>query len=212
MKKMLIFGILGLVLAAGAYFGYMKFFPKGGDQPPAAEGGENPSEWQAEVAKTPPPANPPPQQPQLPNNPEEDEDDGGVKLAANFSTVLNLPSQPGAKSTFFKVTVSIIVADEELGTAMKSATPTFESEKSRAIIREALTELSADEIDQPETQMVFAQDIKDKLNDQFRPRPSTDKGKEEKKGKEKEKEKGKDTPRPMRPIKEVLIIEWQFQR
>ncbi|MDR2560917.1 MAG: flagellar basal body-associated FliL family protein [Holophagales bacterium] len=206
-KKILVFGILGLMLASGAGLGCKLFSKKDEGEAAAAEGAEGLGEGQAEAAKAPAPSQPP----SAPHFPPEDEDDGGIKVAANYTTIINLTSAPGAKSTFLKVQLSVIVADEELGKAMASPSPTFESEKSKSIIRESLLKLTPEEIDDNETQLTFAQDIKDQLNELFRPRPST--GGDKKKEKKEEKEKEKDAPpRPLRPIKEVLIIEWQFQR
>jgi len=205
-KKILVFGILGLMLASGAGLGCKLFSKKDEGDAATAEGADAQGGGQADAAKAPAPNQPPPA-----NLPPDDDDDGGDKVAANYTTIINLAAAPGAKSTFLKVQLSVIVADEELGKAMASPTPTFESEKSKSIIRESLLKLTPEEIDDNETQLTFAQDIKDQLNELFRPRPST--GGDKKKEKEKKEEKEKDAkPRPLRPIKEVLIIEWQFQR
>jgi flagellar basal body-associated protein FliL len=209
-KKMLIFGVLGMLPISGAGLGCKLFSKKKEEgEAAAAEGAEDQGEWQGEVAKSPAP---PPNQPHpATNSPQEDEDDGAVKVAANYTTIINMPSQqPGAKSTFLKVTLSVIAIDEELGKAMASPTPTYESEKSKNIIRESLLKMTPEEIDDNEAQLAFTQDIKDQLNELFKPRPST--GEKDKKKEKEEKEKKDAGPRPLRPIKEVLIIEWQFQR
>jgi len=205
-KKILIFGVLGMLPVSGAGLGCKLFSKKKEEgEAAAADGADGQGDWQGEVAKSPAP---PPNQP--PSAPQEDEDDGAVKVAANYTTIINVPSQPGAKSTFLKVTLSVISIDEELGKAMASPTPTYESEKSKNIIRESLLKMTPEEMDDNEAQLAFTQDIKDQLNELFKPRPST--GDKDKKKEKEDKEKKDTGPRPLRPIKEVLIIEWQSQR
>ena len=208
-KKILIFGVLGMLPVSGAGLGCKLFSKKKEEgEAAAADGADGQGDWQAEVAKSPAPATNQP--PPATNSQQEDEDDGAVKVAANYTTIINMPSQPGAKSTFLKVTLSVIAIDEELGKAMASPTPTYESEKTKNIIRESLLKMTPEEIDDNEAQLAFTQDIKDQLNELFKPRPST--GDKDKKKEKEDKEKKDAGPRPLRPIKEVLIIEWQFQR
>lgn len=221
-KKLLIFGILGLVLVGGAGGGaYYFLFLKKGDGEHAGAEEEKHEDWHAEAEAPKAPAPKPAQQPQTPSYIEEDADEeSDVKIAANQTHIINLPTvQGGSRNVYLKCQISIIVIDEELGNAMKSPAPTYESEKSKSIVRETLNELSAEEISDPDTQEIFKQDIKDKLNEQFRPRPSSSaaaKPSKESKGHGGGHGGGKEAestgPRPLRPIKEVLIIEWQIQR
>ena len=205
-KKILVFGILGLMLAGGAGLGCKLFSKKDEGDAATAEGADAQGGAQADAAKAPAPSQPPP-----PAIPPDDDDDGSDKVAANFTKVINLPPQPGAKSAFLKATISVIAIDEELGKALASPTPTYERSKTESIFLEALNKMTPEELDDSEAQLTFAQDIKDQLNELFRPKPST--GGDKKKEKEKKEEKEKDAkPRPLRPIKEVLILEWAFQR
>ena len=181
LKKILVYGGIGLLLVAGAGAGAYFFLagrkPGGG---PAEEGA-------------------PPKDPTTARSdpyddyPIPEENDSNV-VAVNQTHVINLP---GSRSGFLKCQISIFVRDPELGKQMGSDTPTPEREESKAIVLEILNTLSAEEVRENETQLTLRQDILDRLNERFRPtRPPADK---------------KSPPRPRKPIKDVFIIEWAVQ-
>ena len=182
LKKILVYGGVGLLLAAGAGAGAY-FFLAGRDSGgrPQAEEGEAPRDPAATQVN------------QYDDYPMADEDDSNV-VAVNQTHVINLP---GSRSGFLKCQISVFIRDPELGRQMSSDTPTPEREESKAIVLEILNTLSAEEVRESETQLTLRQDIMDRLNERFRPtRPPADK---------------KSPPRPRRPIKDVFIIEWAVQ-
>jgi len=218
-KKILIFGGLALILAGGGGYAYLFLFKKGGGHAEAAatEGAEGAGE-DALAAEShsaePPPPKPTPVATVASNAPGNDydydyssaqqEDEETEITAANQTHIINLPAATrGARAGFLKCQFSILVRDPELGKKIASDTPTPEREESRAIIFDILSTISADEALDTEMRLTIRQDIMDRLNERFRPRvpAAADKGKD------------KNAPqRPVRPIKDVLVIEWAVQR
>ncbi|MCL1893911.1 MAG: hypothetical protein FWG02_06740 [Holophagaceae bacterium] len=197
-KKLLIFGVIGLVLmavaGAGVYFLLQK---SSGD----SHNQEQPSELEqiaTESTKPPEPTQPKHQEPVYEAyNDADDEEDGDFKLVAADQKHYITPLPGGSRTSGLRVEISIIIRDEELGKALTSETQTPEKAKAQSIVLDTLSVLELADVVEYETRLTVAQDIKDKLNVQFKPKPSTDK---------------KAPPRPKRPIKEVLIVAWATQQ
>jgi len=125
------------------------------------------------------------------------EDDGAEIVAVTQSHTINLPGGSPNRNSFLKCQISILVRDTELGKAMGSDTPTPEREGAKAVVLEALSSLTVEDVLDPDVRSVLQQDIVNALNTRFRNRPPP-------------KEK-KAPPRPAIPIKEVLVVEWAVQ-
>jgi len=198
-KKIMIFGGIGLVVVAVAGAGAYYFLNKPGGHQAEAEPGHEDS---ATVETSPAPASSVAKPPATSSDYDDDspageEEETGI-VAVNQTHVINLPSNgPGARGGFLKCQFSIFIRDPELGKQMSSETPTPEREEARAIILDILSMMTAEEVLDSEIRVTIKQDILDRLNERFRPRPSADK---------------KAPPRPRRPIKDVLIVEWAVQR
>jgi hypothetical protein len=206
LKKILVFGGIGLAVVGGGGFGAMKFLGKGNHEeheeaPEGAEGASHEREAPKPAAHSAPPPPPPPAAENYAAEPAESEDTSN-DVAVNQTHVINLPGG-GGRGGFHRSEICIIVKDPELGKLMASSTPTPEREKAKAIVFEALGELPAEDLLDHDTQMAFRQDLMDRLNEEFRP-----------KGPPPPPEKGKTPPppRPRKPIRDVLIVSWALQR
>lgn len=207
MKKILIFGVLGLVVVGGGAGAYLYLKKAGGGHEPEQPQAEGPVQA-AEPSAEPPAQSPaqPPAQPVQANanySPTTDvyEDDGTEVVAVTQSHTINLPgdgtSGSRSRSSFLRCQVSILVRDTELGKAMASDTPTPEREAAKAVVLDALSALTMEDVTDQEVRSILKQDILNALNARFKNRPPP-------------KEK-KAPPRPAIPIKEVLIVEWAIQ-
>jgi len=199
-KKLVIFGGIGLILVLGAWVGANQFGLIGGGDHGAEPSADSDHALAAEAPRVaePPPPRAPASAPAHDSYDDEDEAESVYKTAANQTHIINLAQgESGRGLSFLRCQISIIIIDEELGKAMTSDTPTYESEKAKAIVLDRLTEIELAEVNEPEIKEVFAADVKDRLNEQFRPKPSSDK---------------KAPPRPRRPISEVLVVQWAIQR
>jgi flagellar basal body-associated protein FliL len=209
MKKIIMFGGVALVLAAGLGAGAYLFLPKlkgGSEHEP-----EN-SETEHEVEAPKPVAPPPKQQAAPPPAAHDDEDDEATLVSVKLPPfVLNLPASAGARSPFFKCTLSIVLRDEEFGKVMASDA-SYQFQKAQSIVLDALTALVAnpDDLLVNETKEVFCDDLTDRLNEEIkRPKPGEGGGG----GGHGEKKPDKNAKQPpTRPFKEVMILEWATQR
>ncbi|MDR1841890.1 MAG: flagellar basal body-associated FliL family protein [Holophagales bacterium] len=199
-KKIMIFGVVGLVVLAGAGAAYyFLVLNKQGGQEASDSGHEESGSSEAPSSSTPPPAAQPPA---ASNDYDDDlpageEDETGIVVATQ-THVINLPTaSPGARGGFLKCVFAIFIRDAELGAQMTSETPTPQREEAKAIILEILSDMTAEEVLDSEIRITVRQDIMDRLNESFRPKPSADK---------------KAPQRPRKPIKDVLITEWAVQR
>lgn len=189
MKKIIIMGGGGLLLAAvlgvGGFYAWKKFLAKPTVQADA-KNGEAPKQPGAE-------------------NPEgqEDEDDvdaeGGGHGGAGGAAILVYPKivNLDRKNAYLKVELHIIFRDQELGKAATSDKPTPEASEIRATLLELLSGKTLEEASDIETREFIRNEIKDKLNEKFAPKPPKPGEKEDPKHK-----------RPKRPIKDVLVVDW----
>jgi len=189
MKKIIIMGGIGLVavavLGAGGYFAWKKFLAKPPVQVDAAKQGEAGKEPAAE------------------GHGEEDEDDataeGGGHGGAGGAAILVYPKivNLDRKNAYLKVELHIIFRDQELGKAATSDKPTREASEIRATLLELLSGKTLEEASDIETREFIRNEIKDKLNEKFAPKPPKPGEKEDPKRK-----------RPKKPIKDVLVVDW----
>jgi flagellar protein FliL len=103
----------------------------------------------------------------------------------------------GKKNTYLVVEFDILFRDQELGKLATSDKPTPENSIIRAMILEAISGKTLEEASDLEFRESIRQEVKDKLNEKFAPKPP--------KPGEKEDEAHK---KPKRPIKDVLVVSW----
>lgn len=103
-------------------------------------------------------------------------------------------------NAFLHCELNILFCDAELGKLAASDKASPERSEIQAIVLDALTGKSVEEASDPEFRESLRRDIKDKLNEQFGPKPL-------KPGEEPPKHK-----KPKRPIKDVLIVDWAIQQ
>jgi flagellar basal body-associated protein FliL len=103
-------------------------------------------------------------------------------------------------NAFLHCELNILFCDRELGKLAASDKPSPERSEIEAIVLDALTGKSVEEATDPEFRESLRQDIRDKLNAQFGPKPLAPGEKPPKKKK------------PKHPIKDVLIVDWAIQQ
>lgn len=200
MKKLIIFGGIGLVvlllLGGGAFF----LLRGSGARKPAAadlvdQAKKDGSEGDAKGAA---------------KADDDDEDEapgkGGEGEGASGPVVMTLNrlivNLDGRKNAFLKTDVHILFRNQELGRLAASDKPTPENSIIRSIVLEAISGKTVEAASDLETRETIRQDIKDKLNEKFANRHSAE-----------EKEKAKKTGKALKPpIKDVLIVDWAIQQ
>jgi len=185
-KKIPVFCGIGLIVIASGANTACNFFNKSHSDDSEEASDEHPPEKPAasEAApKAPPPA--------ASNN------DVGFVEETTPVTLTNIVNMPGSKGGFLKCQISIMVIDEELGKKMNAEAPSPENAVAKAIVLDALSSMTEEDIFDNEARQVLRENITEKLNERIRLKPSTEK---------------KAPPRPARPFKDVLITEWAVQR
>jgi len=103
-------------------------------------------------------------------------------------------------NAFLHCELNILFCDAELGKLAASDKPSPERSLILSIVLDAITGKSVEEASDPEFRESLRRDIKDKLNEQFGPKPL---------------KPGEDAPKrkkAKRPIKDVLIVDWAIQQ
>ena len=103
-------------------------------------------------------------------------------------------------NAFLHCELNILFCDAELGKLAASDKASPERSEIQAIVLDALTGKSVEDASDPEFRESLRRDIKDKLNEQFAPKPL-------KPGEAPPKHK-----KPKHPIKDVLIVDWAIQQ
>ena len=200
MKKMIIFGGIGLVvllLLGGGGFFLMKSMgaKKAAEAAAKAEGkeGGEVKEGKGAAAKD-----------------DDDEEEapakGGEGEGASGPPVLTLNrlivNLDGRKNAFLKCDIHILFRNQELGKLAASEKPTPENSIIRSMVLEAISGKTVEAATDLETRETLRQEIKDKLNDKFANKHSKE-----------ELEKAKKSGKPVKPpIKDVLIVDWAIQQ
>jgi len=137
---------------------------------------------------------------------EEDEDaaaEGGHGEGSGAGPAVlvykNNVNLEGKKNTYLVVEFDILFRDQELGKLATSDKPTPENSIIRAMILEMISGKTLEEASDLEFRESIRQEIKDRLNEKFAPKPPKP-GDEEK-----EDEAHK---RPKKPVKDVLVVSW----
>lgn len=193
LKKLIVVGGGGLLVLAllggGGFFGWQKWqamkaakaaeAAAAAAAAPAPEGGANANA--ADEEEDPAPA-------------AGGEEGGGGPPVLVYKNNVNLE---GRKNTYLVVEFDILFRDHELGKLATSDKPTPENSIIRALILEALSGKTLEEASDLEARESIRQDILERLNEKFAPKPP--------KPGEKVDEKHK---KPKKPIKDVLVVAW----
>jgi len=192
MKKLIVFGGIGLVLAGvlggGGFFAWKKLAAKSAVQVDPKKDEATKDKVEGADAK---------------GSADEEEDEpaaaGGHGEGATGPAVMVYPKivNLDKKNAYLKVELHIIFRDPELGKAATSDKPTPEASEIRATLLELLSGKTLEEASDLETRESVRKEIKDKLNEKFAPKPP--------KAGEKEDPKHK---KPKKPIKDVLVVDW----
>ncbi|HJV47804.1 MAG TPA: flagellar basal body-associated FliL family protein [Geothrix sp.] len=105
------------------------------------------------------------------------------------------------RNAFLRCELNILFCDNELGKLVSGDKPSPEKSLIQSIVLGILSGKSVEEATDPESREALRKEMKDKLNEQFKPHPPKPGEKEDPKHK-----------KPRRPIKSVLIVDWAIQQ
>ena len=105
------------------------------------------------------------------------------------------------RNAFLRCELNILFCDPELGKLVSGDKPSPEKSLIQSIVLETLSGKSVEEASDSESREALRKEMKDKLNEQFKPHPP--------KAGETVDPKHK---KPKRPIKSVLIVDWAIQQ
>lgn len=202
MKKMIIFGGIGLVvlllLGGGGFFAWKTLRAKKvaaalpGDA--AQHEGAAPKEGEAGH-----PANDDDEDEEEPAKGGEGEGASGPPVMTLNRLIVNLE---GRKNAFLKCDIHILFRNHELGKLAASDKPTPENSIIRSMVLEAISGKTVEAASDMETRESIRQEIKEKLNAKFANKHSKE-----------ELDKAKKSGKKVKPpIKDVLIVDWALQQ
>jgi len=105
------------------------------------------------------------------------------------------------RNAFLRCELNILFCNNELGKLVSSDKPSAEKSLIQSIVLGVLSGKSVEEASDAESREALRKEIKDKLNEQFKPHAPKPGEKEDPKHK-----------KPKRPIKSVLIVDWAIQQ
>ena len=105
------------------------------------------------------------------------------------------------RNAFLRCELNILFCDAELGKLVSGEKPSPEKSLIQSIVLGALSGKSVEEASDAESREALRKEMKDKLNEQFKPHPLKPGEKEDPKHK-----------KPKRAIKSVLIVDWAIQQ
>lgn len=131
--------------------------------------------------------------------------EGGGHGAAEASPVMVLTRTVNLtgprRNAFLRCELNILFCDNELGKLVSGDKPSAERSLIQSIVLASLSGKSVEEASDAESREALRKEIKDKLNEQFKPHAPKPGEKEDPKHK-----------KPKRPIKSVLIVDWAIQQ
>lgn len=194
MKKLIIFGFIGLVVLGGLGVGGFILKKKMAARRAAQA---DPQKIAAEKAAAEKAA----AEAAAHGTGEEDEDEpaaaGGEGATGPAVMIYQKIVNLDRKNSYLKVELHVLFRDPELGKAATSEKPTPEASGIRALILELLSGKSLEEASDLETREFVRNEIKDKLNEKYAPKPPKPGEKVDPKHK-----------KPKKPIKDVLVVDW----
>jgi flagellar basal body-associated protein FliL len=197
--KLIIIIVAALVVLGGGGFGGRLFLKKRAAAKAAAAEQPKPQEPLTQEAP--------------PQGDEDSEDcgdsgekkEGGGHGGAEASPVMVLTRTVNLtgprRNAFLRCELNILFCDAELGKLVASDKPSPERSLVQSIVLGALSGKTVEEASDAESREALRKEIKDKLNDQFKPHPPKPGEKEDPKHK-----------KSKRPIKSVLIVDWAIQQ
>lgn len=202
-KKLIMIVVLALVLLGGGGFGYkvlvldkkkakaeaekLAAVGKGHEGEKAPEGGEHGAKAEEEEEE----------EPKAEGGGHGEGASGPAVLV--YKNIVNLES--ARKNTYLKLELHILFRDAELGKAATSDKPTPENSEIRAILLEMLSGKKLEDAQDTEAREALRLEIKDHLNEKFKPKPPKEGEKVDPKHK-----------KPKKPVKDVLIIDWAISQ
>ena len=196
--KLIIIAVVALLVLGGGGAGGWLFMKKRAAAKAAA------AKAQAEEAK--PAHGPGEASPQEDQDSEECEDVGAKKESPGeappvmvLTRTVNLMGP--RRNAFLRCEFNILFCDPELGKLVAGDKPSAQKSIIQATVLAALSGKSVDEASDAESRDSLRKEIKDKLNEQFRPHALKPGEKEDPKHK-----------RFTRPVKSVLIVDWAIQQ
>jgi flagellar basal body-associated protein FliL len=204
--KLIIIIVAALLVVGGGGFGAMMFLKKKGEATKVAEAEKakaKEGEGSEEPAK------------EASGHGDEDSEDcgdtgekkeggghgGGPDASAVMVLTRTLNLTGPRRNAFLRCELNILFCDNELGKLVAGDKPSAEKSLIQSIVLGALSGKTVEEASDPESREAMRKEMKDKLNEQFKPHPP--------KAGEKEDPKHK---KPKRPIKTVLIVDWAIQQ
>ena len=201
--KLIIIIVAALAVLGGGGFGTMLFLKKRAAAKVAA----------AEKAKAEALAQPAPTGETSAQGEDDSEDcgdtgekkEGGGHGAGEASPVMVLTRTVNLtgprRNAFLRCELNILFCDAELGKLVSGDKPSPEKSLIQSIVLGALSGKSVEEASDAESREALRKEMKDKLNEQFRPHAPKPGEKEDPKHK-----------KPKKPIKSVLIVDWAIQQ
>jgi flagellar basal body-associated protein FliL len=201
-KKLILIAVAVLVLLGGGGFGAKLMMDKKKAAAEAAKKAEDEKKKAAEGEGA-------EGQPEAKKEAEEEEEEpaapsgghGGAETAPVMvvNKIVNL--QGPRKNAFLRAEFNILFRDAELGKLAAGDKPTPEKSQITALILDLLSGKTVEEAMDSEAKETLRRDIKDKLNEKFKPKAPKPGEKED-----------KDHKKPKHPIKDVLIVDWAVQQ
>ncbi|MBK9796447.1 MAG: flagellar basal body-associated FliL family protein [Holophagaceae bacterium] len=105
------------------------------------------------------------------------------------------------RNAFLRCELNILFCDADLGKLVSGEKPSPEKSLIQSIVLGVLAGKSVEEASDAESREALRKEMKEKLNEQFKPHPPKPGEKEDPKHK-----------KPKRPIKSVLIVDWAIQQ
>ena len=126
---------------------------------------------------------------------------GGAEAAPVMVLTRTVNLTGPRRNAFLRCELNILFCDNELGKLVSGDKPSPEKSLIQSIVLGTLSGKSVEEATDAESREALRKEMRDKLNEQFKPHPP--------KAGEKEDPKHK---KPKKPIKSVLIVDWAIQQ
>lgn len=126
---------------------------------------------------------------------------GGAEASPVMVLTRTLNLTGPRRNAFLRCELNILFCDNELGKLVSGDKPSAEKSLIQSIVLGVLSGKSVEEASDAESREALRKEIKDKLNEQFKPHAPKPGEKEDPKHK-----------KPKRPIKSVLIVDWAIQQ
>lgn len=126
---------------------------------------------------------------------------GGTEAAPVMVLTRTVNLTGPRRNAFLRCELNILFCDSELGKLVSGDKPSPEKSLIQSIVLGTLSGKSVEEATDAESREALRKEMRDKLNEQFKPHPPKPGEKEDPKHK-----------KPKKPIKSVLIVDWAIQQ